>query len=89
MALAFGYAGLMTSEGVNVSLLLGAVSFLVGIFGGLVWILSPEKAAQGAADRSSRVIGRGTMTSSEWQLSLLAAVLAGLLSPASPGRSGQ
>lgn len=48
MALAFGYAGLMTSEGVNVSLLLGAVTFLVGIFGGLVWILSPEKAAQGA-----------------------------------------
>ena len=48
MALAFGYAGLMTNEGVNVSLLLGAVTFLVGIFGGLVWILSPEKAAQGA-----------------------------------------
>jgi hypothetical protein len=38
----------MTNEGVNVSLLLGAVTFLVGIFGGLVWILSPEKAAQGA-----------------------------------------
>lgn len=49
MGLAFGYAGLMTNEGVNVSLLLGAVSFLVGIFGGLVWIFSPEKAAQGEA----------------------------------------
>ena len=48
MGLAFGYAGLMTNEGVNVSLLFGAVSFLVGIFGGLVWIFSPEKAAQGA-----------------------------------------
>jgi uncharacterized membrane protein YbhN (UPF0104 family) len=44
MGLAFGYAGLMSNEGVNVSLLFGAVSFLVGIFGGLVWILSPEKA---------------------------------------------
>jgi glycosyltransferase 2 family protein len=47
MGLAFGYAGLMANEGVNISLLIGAVSFLVGIFGGLVWILSPEKAAQG------------------------------------------
>ena len=49
MGLAFGYAGLMTSEGVNVSLLYGAVSFIVGAFGGLVWILSAEKAAQGSA----------------------------------------
>jgi uncharacterized membrane protein YbhN (UPF0104 family) len=49
MGLAFGYAGLMTAEGVNVSLLFGAVYFIVGAFGGLVWILSAEKAAQGAA----------------------------------------
>ncbi|HJZ20044.1 MAG TPA: lysylphosphatidylglycerol synthase transmembrane domain-containing protein [Bradyrhizobium sp.] len=49
MGLAFGYAGLMTNEGVNVSLLFGAVSFIVGAFGGLVWIVSAEKAAQGAA----------------------------------------
>jgi uncharacterized membrane protein YbhN (UPF0104 family) len=49
MGLAFGYAGLITSEGVNVSLLFGAVSFIVGAFGGLVWIVSAEKAAQGAA----------------------------------------
>ncbi|SDR83354.1 lysylphosphatidylglycerol synthase transmembrane domain-containing protein [Bradyrhizobium canariense] len=48
MGLAFGYAGLMTNEGVNVSLLFGAVSFIVGAFGGLVWIFSAEKAAQGA-----------------------------------------
>jgi glycosyltransferase 2 family protein len=48
MGLAFGYAGLITSEGVNVSLLLGAVSFIVGAFGGLVWIFSAEKAAQGS-----------------------------------------
>ena len=54
MGLAFGYAGLMTNEGVNISLLLGAVSFTVGIVGGLVWILSPEKAAPGCqTDRSS------------------------------------
>jgi glycosyltransferase 2 family protein len=49
MGLAFGYAGLMANEGVNISLLFGAVVFIVGIFGGLVWIFSPEKAAQGAA----------------------------------------
>jgi glycosyltransferase 2 family protein len=49
MGLAFGYAGLMINEGVNVSLLYGAVSFIVGAFGGLVWILSAEKAAQGSA----------------------------------------
>jgi len=49
MGLAFGYAGLMTNEGVNVSLLYGAVSFIVGAFGGLVWIFSAEKAAQSSA----------------------------------------
>jgi hypothetical protein len=49
MGLAFGYAGLMTNEGVNVSLLFGAVSFIVGAFGGLVWIFSAEKAAKGSA----------------------------------------
>jgi uncharacterized membrane protein YbhN (UPF0104 family) len=48
MGLAFGYAGLAANEGVNISLLLGAVSFLVGAFGGLVWIFSAEKAAQGS-----------------------------------------
>ena len=49
MGLAFGYAGLMTNEGINVSLLFGAVSFIVGAFGGLVWIFSAEKAAQRSA----------------------------------------
>jgi hypothetical protein len=49
MGLAFGYAGLMTNEGVNISLLFGMVSFMVGAFGGLVWIFSAEKAAQGSA----------------------------------------
>src|ERR1700686_3659938 len=34
MGLAFGYAGLMANEGVNMSLLFGAVSFLVRIPGG-------------------------------------------------------
>jgi uncharacterized membrane protein YbhN (UPF0104 family) len=49
MGLAFGYAGLMASEGVNISLLYGAVTFIVGAVGGLVWILSAEKAARDTA----------------------------------------
>jgi glycosyltransferase 2 family protein len=49
MGLAFGYAELAANEGVNISLLFGAVSFIVGAFGGLVWVFSAEKAAQGAA----------------------------------------
>ena len=47
MALAFGYAGLVTNEGINVSLLYGAVYFVAGAIGGLVWIFSAEKAARG------------------------------------------
>jgi uncharacterized membrane protein YbhN (UPF0104 family) len=50
MGLAFGFAGLAPNEGVNVSLLFGAVSFIVGAFGGLVWIFSAEKAAQGSTE---------------------------------------
>jgi uncharacterized membrane protein YbhN (UPF0104 family) len=46
MGLAFGYAGLVTEEGVNISLLYGAVSFVAGAIGGLVWIFSAEKAAK-------------------------------------------
>jgi len=49
MALAFGYAGLPTNDGINVSLLFGAAFFLVGAFGGLVWVFSAEKAEKGAA----------------------------------------
>jgi uncharacterized membrane protein YbhN (UPF0104 family) len=46
MGLAFGYAGLATNEGINVSLLYGAVTFIAGAIGGLVWIFSAEKAAR-------------------------------------------
>jgi hypothetical protein len=49
MALAFGYAGLATNEGINISLLFGAVFFIVGALGGLVWIFSAEKAEKGSA----------------------------------------
>ena len=36
----------MTNEGINVSLLFGAVYFVAGAIGGLVWIFSAEKAAK-------------------------------------------
>ena len=45
MMVAFGYAGLAQTDGTIVSLLFGASSFVVGAIGGLVWILSAEKAA--------------------------------------------
>lgn len=51
MGLAFAYAGLKANEGINLSLLFGGVTFLVGIIGGLAWILSPEKSAEPNIDQ--------------------------------------
>src|SRR6201994_1965095 len=47
MMVAFGYAGLAPADGTMVSILFGAVYFIVGALGGLVWIFSAEKAAGG------------------------------------------
>ena len=47
MMVAFGYAGLAPADGTVVSILFGAVYFIVGALGGLVWIFSAEKAAGG------------------------------------------
>lgn len=58
MGLAFGYAGLIVNEGVNISLLFGAVTFLVGAFGGLVWVFSAEKAVQRSAPIGFQSNGR-------------------------------
>jgi uncharacterized membrane protein YbhN (UPF0104 family) len=44
---AFLAAGLPGPEGVKVSLIYGAIGFLIGGLGGLVWIASPEKAEKG------------------------------------------
>jgi len=44
MTVAFGYAGLAPADGTVISLLFGATSFIVGAIGGIVWILSTEKA---------------------------------------------
>ncbi|MET0674459.1 MAG: lysylphosphatidylglycerol synthase transmembrane domain-containing protein [Bradyrhizobium sp.] len=47
MMVAFGYAGLVPIDGTVVSILFGAVYFIVGAMGGLVWIFSAEKGAAG------------------------------------------
>jgi hypothetical protein len=46
MMVAFGYAGLAQTDGTVVSILFGAVSFIVGCGGGLVWIFSAEKTSE-------------------------------------------
>jgi glycosyltransferase 2 family protein len=40
---AFAYAGLSPDNGLVVSVLFGAASFIVGAFGGIVWIASGER----------------------------------------------
>src|SRR6201999_2224408 len=45
MMVAFGYAGLVQADGTVVSILFGAVYFILGALGGLLWILSAEKSA--------------------------------------------
>jgi uncharacterized membrane protein YbhN (UPF0104 family) len=46
MMVAFGYAGLGQADGTVVSILFGAVYFIVGAIGGIVWVLSAEKASR-------------------------------------------
>lgn len=45
MMVAFGYAGLVPADGTVVSILYGAIYFILGGMGGLVWIFSAEKSA--------------------------------------------
>ena len=43
---AFGYAGLVQTDGTMVSLLHGASSFVVGAIGGLVWIFQRGESCE-------------------------------------------
>ena len=45
MIAAFAYAGLAESDGLTLSVLFGAVNFIIGIVGGIVWISSGYRAA--------------------------------------------
>jgi glycosyltransferase 2 family protein len=49
MGLTFQHAGLIANEGAKVLLQFSAVNFIVGAFGGLLWILSAEKSTQRSA----------------------------------------
>ena len=40
MIVAFAYAGLVQSDGLTLSILFGAASFIVGMAGGIIWIVS-------------------------------------------------
>lgn len=57
MMVAFAYAGLAQSDGLTLSVLFGAASFVIGIVGGIVWIASglkvrpPEQMADEAVAR--------------------------------------
>lgn len=43
MVVAFSYAGLPGGDGLMISLLFGAGSFIIGAFGGMMWIVSVER----------------------------------------------
>lgn len=49
MQAAFVYSGLSGADGVTISILFGGVYFMTGAIGGLVWLLSAEKAEAGTA----------------------------------------
>jgi hypothetical protein len=48
MVAAFGYAGLLPSDGLIVSLLFGASYLVVGGIGGLVWVFTTRQAGGSA-----------------------------------------
>jgi glycosyltransferase 2 family protein len=49
MVLAFTYAGLAAADGLAVSVLLGASSFVAGLIGGVIWIFNRGKGRPGTA----------------------------------------
>jgi len=56
MVVAFAYAGLAQSDGLMLSILFGAVSFALGIVGGLVWIASGIKIGSLAQPREAQAV---------------------------------
>jgi uncharacterized membrane protein YbhN (UPF0104 family) len=55
MVAAFAYAGLPRSDGLITSLLFGALYLVVGIAGGIVWILSKDRASPTAIEPLPRL----------------------------------
>ena len=64
MVACLGLAGVPSEEALSVSLLLGAISVIIGLVGGVIWLASPErgsyssdKAAKAAEDAPSYGVG--------------------------------
>jgi uncharacterized membrane protein YbhN (UPF0104 family) len=53
LMVAFTYAGLPEGDGLLVSLLYGAAMFAVGLIGGVVWLLSSDRAAKPANEEAN------------------------------------
>ncbi|MDA9533247.1 lysylphosphatidylglycerol synthase transmembrane domain-containing protein [Bradyrhizobium sp. CCBAU 25338] len=71
MVACLGLAGVPSEEALSVSLLLGAISVIVGLVGGVIWLASPErgsysadKAARAAEKEPGFALGQGTEVSS-------------------------
>jgi uncharacterized membrane protein YbhN (UPF0104 family) len=58
MIAAFAYAGLPESDGLTLSVLFGAASFVIGIIGGIVWISSEFRARTFERANDEMVTGR-------------------------------
>jgi len=59
MIAAFSYAGLAESDGLTLSILFGAVSFIIGMVGGVVWISSGFRTATFAPTAADAEIATG------------------------------
>ena len=59
MIAAFAYAGLAESDGLTLSILFGAVNFIIGILGGIVWISSGLRTAIFAPSAAEAEIATG------------------------------
>jgi Uncharacterised protein family (UPF0104). len=60
MIVAFAYAGLAQSDGLTLSILFGAVGFIVGVVGGIVWIVSGLRLRSFAEARRAEVCADNT-----------------------------
>ncbi len=57
MVAAFAYAGLPQSDGLLVSILFGVSYLMLGVLGGLVWVLGGQRAeAQAARDEDREIV---------------------------------
>jgi len=53
MVACLGLAGVPSEEALSISLLLGAVSVIIGLAGGVIWLASPERGSY-SADKAAK-----------------------------------